>query len=260
MRPDRRLLVVVAGWLFAASSAAGCGGAEAPAGSAGRPSAGEIGAVSLPLVTESGGHRYRLRDTFIGISGPQYLQLASSDDPAETALSATLQTGSYYAALYSWRLERDDGAGQFLPVQAILMSPSVASFSILNGATTTLRFRFSTDGVIVEVGSGDLRVAVAVDEVPPVCTPFAVDDGCAPGNWCPPSGLTGLPRACISTGTIELGLPCLGAMDCVAGAACIEQSAGPVCTALCPTSDVGSACPSGGTCLTGAVDYGVCTL
>jgi hypothetical protein len=258
MGRNRTFRVVVAGWLLAASYAAGCGGAEAPTVATAGHAGGEVGTVSLPLVTETGGHRYRLHNAFIYVSGPPYLQLASSDDPAETALSAMLPTGSYYANLYNWTLERDDGAGHFRPVQASLLPPSVATFSILNGATTTLRFRFSTDGVIVEVGAGELRVDVTVDEIPPVCMPFAAEDGCAPGSWCPPSGLTALPRACMSAGTIELGLPCLGALDCVAGAACTGGDGGPVCTALCPSADVGTACATGGTCLAVKADYGVC--
>ncbi|HEY8926937.1 MAG TPA: hypothetical protein VIU64_21290 [Polyangia bacterium] len=215
--------------------------------------------VSLPLVTETGGHRYRLRNAAISISGPQYLQLATSDDPAETVLSASLPTGTYYAYLYSsWRLERDDGSGRFLPVQAEMLSSYYTSFSILNGATTTLGFRFRTDGVIVEVGAGQLKVNVSVEETSPICTPFATPDGCADGSWCPPTGLTALPRACVATGTIALGLPCLAALDCGRGAACIEGAAGPVCTALCPSSDDGLACATGGTCQAVRTDYGVC--
>jgi hypothetical protein len=249
--------VVAAAWLIAATAAAGCGG-EAPPSSTPDRADRDVGAINLPLVTETGGHRYRLRDAFISVSGPQFVQLASSDDPAETTLSATLQTGSYIAILFGWTLERDDGAGNFLPVPATLVSSQVVSFSIFNDATTTIGYRFRTDGVIVTVGSGELRVNIAVDEVAPVCTPFAAADGCAVGSWCPPAGLTGLPLACIAAGPVALALPCLGATDCVAGAACIDGGAGPVCTALCPSSDAGLACATGGTCQPAAADYGVC--
>ena len=258
MRRDRTLFVVVAGCLLAASSVAGCGGAETPPPPTEARAGDDVGTISLPLVTQTGGHLYRLRNAFLNVSGPQFVQLASSDDPTETALSAMLPTGSYFAVLYNWTLERDDGTGRFLPVQATLLSGPYANFSVFNGATTTLRFRFQTDGVIVEVGAGELRVDVAVDEVPAVCTPFAAQDGCGAGTWCPPSGLTGLPLACIATGTIEVGLACLGAMDCVAGAACLDRGAGPVCTALCASSQAGSACPAGGTCQAVTADYGVC--
>lgn len=254
MRRDRSFVAVVVVGVFAA----GCGG-ESPPSSSGVSAVADIGTVSMPLVTDTGGHRYRLRNASISISGPQNLQLATSDDPAETELSASLPTGSYFAYLYTaWTLERDDGAGQFLPVQAEMLSSPAVSFSIFNGATTTLGFRFRSDGVVVEVGSGQLKVTVSVEETPPVCTPFAAPDGCGGGTWCPPSGLTGLPRACVIAGATEVGLPCLGPTDCVAGAACIEADGGAVCTALCPAGDAGLACPSGGSCQAVRADYGVC--
>lgn len=253
---DRSFVAVVAVGLLAGWAASGCGGESPPSPTGVRA---DVGTLSLPLVTETGGHRYRLRNASISISGPQYLQLTTSDDPAETELSASLPTGSYFAYLYSfWTLERDDGAGQFLPVQAEMLSSPAASFSIFNGATTTLNFRFRSDGVVVEVGSGHLNVNVSVEETAPVCTPFAVPDGCAAGSWCPPSGLTGLPRACVTSGAIALGLPCLGATDCGAGAACVESAGGAVCTALCPASAAGLACATGGSCQAVRADYGVC--
>jgi hypothetical protein len=132
------------------------------------------------------------------------------------------------------------------------------SFTVFNGATTTIGYRFSTDGVVVTVGSGELRVNIAVDEVPAVCTPFAAEDGCAAGSWCPPTGLTGSPRACVPAGTTELGVPCLGTTDCVANSACVDGGAGPVCTALCPIDQGGSPCATGGTCQPVAADYGLC--
>jgi hypothetical protein len=256
MRRDRNLFFVTVS-LFAASLAVGCGGAGAPPAPA-AAQAGEVGTISLPLVTETGGHRYRLRTASLYVWGPQFLQLTSSDDPGETALVATLQTGRYSASLYNWTLERDDGSGQFLPVEAVLLSSPSTGFSIFNGATTTLRFDFRTDGVIVRVGSGSLRVDVTVDEIAAICTPLAAADGCGAGTWCAPAGLTGLPLACVAKGTIELGVACLGAMDCVAGAACVDAGAGAVCTALCSSSEAGAPCPGGGTCQVVAADYGVC--
>jgi hypothetical protein len=212
-------------------------------------------------VTETDGHRYRLRNAAVSISGPQFLQLASTDDPSETALSATLATGNYLAILFNWSLEQDDGTGAFHPVPATLVSGPVANFAVFNGATTTIGYRFQTDGVVVTVGAGQLRVTIAVDEVAPVCTPFAGDDGCGAGAWCPPAGLTGTQRACIAAGAGALGDPCAGPTDCGAYAACIDAGAGagPVCVALCPNSALGSSCPTGGICQPAAGDYGVCT-
>jgi hypothetical protein len=253
MRRDRIFHVVAATWLAALAS---CDTTAPPPADA----ADTAGTISFPLVTETGGHRYRLRNAALSISGPQFLQLFSTDDPAETALSAPLATGNYFAILFSWSLEQDDGTGAFRPVPATLVSGPVASFTVFNGATTTIGYRFQTDGVVVTVGAGQLRVTIAVDEIAPVCMPFADDDGCGAGAWCPPTGLTSMPRACLAAGSVALGDPCVGPIDCVAYAACIDAGAGPVCTALCPSSALGSPCATGGTCQPAAADdHGICT-
>jgi hypothetical protein len=214
------------------------------------------GVMSLPLLASENGHNYRLSNAYVYISGPQYAQLSSSGDPNETTLSATLVTGSYTAHLYNWNLERDDGDGTFRPVQASLISSVAVPFSVLNGTTTTVSYRFSTDGVIVTVGSGELEIALAVDESSATCTPFA--DDCAEGTWCPPTGLTGAPRACVPAGLIGLAQPCSAPSDCVANASCFDQGDGPVCAQLCPADAFELACASGGTCKAADAEYGVC--
>ena len=214
------------------------------------------GMMSLPLLASANGHRYRLSNAYVSINGPQYAQLSSSSDPNETTLSARLPTGSYTAYLYSWSLELDDGTGTFHPVQASLLSSYAVGFSILNGTTTTVTYQFRTDGVIVTVGSGEVRVAVAIDESSAVCTPFA--DDCAANTWCPPTGLTGTPRACIAAGLIAIGQPCSAATDCVAYASCFDLGSGPICAELCPADAFELACASGGTCQAASSEYGVC--
>jgi hypothetical protein len=238
--------------LLASPLLAGCGSST--------PEAQETtaGTFSLPLTSVANGHTYRLRNATIAIYGDASAYLQSSDDPAETQLSTQLPTGQYSAYLYYyWTLERQKADGSFEPVQATLESPSSVSFSILNGTTTTVAFRFQTDGVWVTVGSGSLDVVVAVDETAPSCEPFSSD--CGPGAWCPSSGLTGAARACVAEGSIALGEACAGPFDCVANATCISFGAGPVCTALCPSAEAGAPCSSGGTCQLAGDDYGVCT-
>lgn len=216
------------------------------------------GTFSLPLTSSANGHIYRLRNATVAVSGATFAYLQSSDDPAETQLSTRLPTGQYTAYLYyGWTLEREKADGSFEPVQATLESASFASFSILNGTTTTVAFRFQTDGVSVTVGSGALDVVVGVDETAPACEPFSSD--CGPGAWCPSSELTGAARACVAEGSIALGESCAGPFDCVANATCISFGSGPVCTALCPSADAGAPCSSGGTCQLAGDDYGVCT-
>ena len=118
----------------------------------------------------------------------------------------------------------------FGPVPATLISPSAVNFTIFNGATSTVAYQFRTDGVIVRVGAGALRVKASVDEIQPVCTPFGSD--CPDATWCPPAGLTGQPLACIAAGTTPVDSPCSGPADCVAGSACLDLGAGPFCTDL----------------------------
>jgi len=247
--------------LFAAFIALGVGltacASDAPPADSGPA---QVGRVSLPLVVSGGTHNYRLGNVYLYISGPQTTQLFSTDYPAEVALAASLQTGSYTAYLFSWTLERDDGTGTFRPLPATLISSNAVNFSIFNGGTSTISYRFQTDGVVVTVGSGDLKVKATVDEVPATCTPFGTD--CAAGTWCPPTGLTGAPRACIVAGPAAIGDPCLSPLDCVANASCIDagDGSGSVCVGLCPDLLFSMSCSTGGTCQPAGTDYGFCRL
>ncbi|HYQ04597.1 MAG TPA: hypothetical protein VER96_38250 [Polyangiaceae bacterium] len=223
------------------------------------PSSGETaasGTLSLPLIASANGHSYRLSNAYVYVYGPQYAGLYSSSNPDEQVLSTSLQTGSYTAYLQNWTLERDDGHGRFVPVQASLVSNYWVPFTIFNGTTSTVSYQFSTDGVIVTVGSGKLSVAVEVTEHPAVCTPFT--DDCGEGSWCPPTGLTGNPRACMSAGPIALGESCSSPSSCVANSSCFDLGAGPKCIELCPLENVGSECSGGGTCQESGPDYGIC--
>jgi hypothetical protein len=221
------------------------------------PSA-DVGRVSLPLIVSGGIHDYRLADVYLVIYGPQSLQLFSSADPGEVALAATLQTGSYTAYLTGWTLERDDGGGVLHPVPATLISSGAVGFSIFNGTTSTISYQFQTDGVLVTVGAGDLKVKATVNEIPAACTPFGAD--CSAASWCPPTGLTRAPRACIPAGAASIGDPCLSPFDCVANASCVDrrEGSGPVCVALCPGTTVGTNCSTGGICQSAGADYGLC--
>jgi hypothetical protein len=214
------------------------------------------GTLSLPLLASSNGHAYRLSNAYVYISGPQSTVLFSNNAPGERVLSTTLLTGNYVAYLSNWSLERDNGSGTFVPVQADLVSSYAVGFSILNGTTSTVSYQFSTDGVIVTVGSGGLDVAVTVEERAPICTPFA--DDCGAGSWCPPTGLTGAARACMPAGSIAIGQPCFAPSDCVANSSCFDLGSGPSCAELCPLDAIGTECAAGGTCQASGPDYGVC--
>lgn len=235
--------------------AAACG-ANAPddAGGAAASQEAESGTLSLALTTTVGGHSYRF-SRFRVLVSPPYIWLESYGGP-ESVLTTSLPTGQHQAYLYDWALERDDGTGNYLPVNATLISSGSLGFEILNGSSTTISFQFETDGQIVTMGSGSLTVAGRVDERAPVCT--VLGDDCGEGAWCPPAGLTGAPLACRAAGTLAIGAACEAPADCVANSACVDSGSGPLCTALCAPLDFGSACPSGGQCVGVGLDYGLC--
>ena len=246
------ILGISAGFLLALSPltfvATGC--ASAPE----RGSAEHVatGTLNLPLVTTVSGHTYRLTG-YIYYNGAAFGQLFLGD---ETELSATLPTGNYSAYLEYYSLERLDDQGNYVPVQATLVSSNFQSFTIYNLASTTISFQFQTDGLIVTVGSGNLHVAVDVTEVPPTCTILGSD--CASGLWCAPPELTGEPLACIGAGSTATGAACKSPADCVANTSCFDLGAGPVCADLCAPAAFGAACSGGGTCTKAGTDYGIC--
>jgi hypothetical protein len=182
--------------------------------------------------------------------------MITEQNPGEAVLTATLQTGSYVAFVESFQLTKDDGTGHFVPVKATSENNDI-QFSVENGTTTTITLRFQTDGTIVTVGSGQLDVGVAVDQVPPACAAFGSD--CPPGLWCPPTGLTSQPAACVAAGQVPVGGACASPSDCVANASCFDSGSGPRCSALCPPASFGAPCDTGGTCMAAGKDYGICT-
>jgi hypothetical protein len=216
----------------------------------------DAGNLSLPLQVTVGEHVYRFSyfELYVYSAG---IFLSATGDANETVLTAPLPTGQHQAVLWSWALERDDGQGNFVRVNARLSSSQYASFEILNGSTTTVSYQFETDGQIITIGSGGLAVVPEIEETAPVCAPLGAD--CGEGLWCPPSELTGAVLACRYAGSVEVGAACSGPADCVANSSCIDFGAGPVCAALCSASEFESPCPNGGTCTAAAREYGVCT-
>lgn len=214
------------------------------------------GVLNLPLITMVGDTRYRLNGV-LDVYGPTYVQLDTWNDPDGTVLTASLMTGDYTAYLFNWTLERENEAGEFVQVSASLVSPPYANFTIFNASTTTISFQFETDGSIVSVGNGNLRVTFGVTEVPPVCT--VLGDDCPEGNWCAPAELTGAGYlACIPSGTVALGEPCTSPRECVANASCFDYGSGPVCGAVCLSEEFGAECGSGGTCAPVGTQFGAC--
>ncbi|HET7545113.1 MAG TPA: hypothetical protein VFK05_34850 [Polyangiaceae bacterium] len=252
--------MIRSGFLRVFGAAFLCCAAGTLAGCSATPNARETveqsGTLSLPLSVSVGDHLYRFR-YFQAYVYPYGAFLSASGDPSETVLKAQLPTGHYQLSLWNWALDRDDGLGNFVPVQADLVSSSSVNFEVLNGSTTTVSYQFETDGQIITVGAGSLNVAARISERAPVCAPLGTD--CGEGQWCPPGELTGSPLACHYAGTVALGATCSSPFDCVANSSCIDFGAGPVCAALCSSADLDSTCPDGGTCTAAGRDYGVCT-
>lgn len=216
------------------------------------------GTLELPLRTSTNGHTYHLSGQLqitrqFPWQNPQWFDLGGD----ASTFRASLNTGEYFADLVWWGLEREDRNGSFAPVDANLVSSSSVPFRIYHGATSTIAFEFETDGAIMTVGVGSLDVRVNVTETPAACTPFTTD--CGDGFWCPPSELTGGPRACVSEGPLALGESCASPLECGADSSCFDFGTGPVCARLCDVSSSGALCADGEECVPAGADYGVCT-
>lgn len=232
--------------LSGASFTTACGSEPAP-----RDEQVAMGTLSMPLLASVGSHTYRL-EGYAYVSGPSFEYLDLNADVVTTQLV----TGNYEAYLYSWQLTRDDGSGNFQPVAATLISSYAPSFTIFNGATSTISFQFEADGLPVTVGVGTLNVKVDVSEAAPPCSPLG--DDCAQGTWCPPPELTGLPATCISAGPLAEGDPCSSPLDCPANTSCFDFGSGAACVALCAAESFELPCAANGVCTPQGADYGVC--
>lgn len=243
-------MLIGLGWLPVVLLTAGCSGE--PANDDGQESS-EVGSLSLPLVAQANGHSYRLMGSLY-VSGPTYAYLDLG--PEQEVVMTSLPAGSYLASLSAVGLTRDDGSGNFVAVNARLLSPSWLDFRIFNQATSTITIEFETDGQVVTIGSGQLNVELEVGETAPLCALLGSD--CGPEAWCAPPELTGSALSCISSGPVSEGEPCGSPLDCAANTSCLDFGAGAVCTALCLASEFGQPCASTGICTPQGIEYGVC--
>lgn len=134
------------------------------------PAAVESGQLQLSLTAQgSSGALYRLRQAELDVFsvGPNFSPgafLSTESDPLATTLEATLDIGDYVITLFpGWVLEKVQG-GEVSRVQARLLSPESQEFSIAANEETTVRYRFETNGEVVEFGQGRLIVAIEVEE------------------------------------------------------------------------------------------------
>ena len=95
------------------------------------------GTVQIPLVTQVNGSTFRLIAS-LSLYGPTYDTIYTGDDPTQTVITKTLQTGSYTAYLADWTLQKLDKDGNFKAVSAYLSSDYYVNFTIYNQSSTTI--------------------------------------------------------------------------------------------------------------------------
>jgi hypothetical protein len=225
------VLFLSMGVLWAAMFLTGCGGRSGSR----TGGSGDVGTLSLSLVATTNGHTYRLRQGSFVITGSQSIVLDSEVDPGAVALTALLGTGDYVALLSgSWFLERLDPGG-FVPVNATLTSPNPVTFRISAGATTSVPFRFATNGIIVVIGTGTVSITTEVTEIGDgvatcgdgVVTGTEQCDGSALGSQsCASRGFGGGSLACRSSCTFDFS-------GCTVRCVAPDQTAGDCRTQTC---------------------------
>ena len=128
----------------------------------------DLGTVRLELGTTANGHSYQLAQAVFTINTTPATVLNSdpAPNPDVTALTATLGAGSYNVTLApGWILYRLDTSGP-AQVNATLMASSI-DFTVTAGVTSTVPFRFVTDGTLVVVGgTGTAAIKPVVTEMP----------------------------------------------------------------------------------------------
>jgi hypothetical protein len=227
----------------------------------------EAGTLRMSLTGQTNGTTYRLRNAIFEIAGPSSTLLDSETDPNAATLVATLATGGYTIFLRNaWALERQTTSG-FEPVQATLLSSNPRAFEIIASSTTSVSFRFATDGSIVDIGTGDLEVSIEVvdqgDGGTAGCSLLS-QTGCAAGEGCYPVAVG--ESVCAPAGTVPAGGTCAFLNDCAAGTSCFQLDTQAQCLTLCdpglPSCGAGEACaefqPGAGACIGDGGGGGAC--
>jgi hypothetical protein len=191
------------------------------------------GSMSLALAAAGpDGAVYRLRNAAIHVSGPTAAVIETEADPFATVRSVSAAPGNYeIIILEGWSFERVDPIrGTATSVEATLASPNPQAAHVAPGNATTVRLRFTVDGLgDVVLDPGQINVGIEVGA--PSCEP-APQGGCADGKKC--TDFQGNSR-CAPDGNVAEGGACTtegGVDDCAAGSFC---QAG-VCTRLCGIS------------------------
>lgn len=243
-----RSLGLVFALTLAAGSVAGC---ASNAGDHGGNHEGDVGTLALSLSGQTNGNTYRLRNATFDIVGPTTTTLDSETDPNANILAATLTTGGYSIALRDgWSLEKVLPMGA-QTVNAQLASPNPTSFMIGSGATASVVFQFSTDGTIVQIGTGRVEVSIGVTETGMAGCDILAQTGCPAGQACYLAGMDGLTPTCAGVFDVKPpGAACMFQNECLTPGFCglPDPNLPPQCVAVCALNGMGPACQAGSVC------------
>lgn len=122
-----------------------------------------VGTIALPLeATAPSGVTYRLDGQF-SITGASVLTISSADH-AGASIVQELRVGEYLIRLEpGWTLVRITDGGFVPAANATLVSANPQSFTILEGETASVVFKFEVDGEVV-FAKGTLELSIAIDE------------------------------------------------------------------------------------------------
>jgi len=129
---------------------------------------GDVGTISLELVSRTPESTYHLRTASFAIAGPTTTTLTTdSADSEATSLHAKLAVGHYTVTLADgWALYRGATGAAEVRVAATLLSANPASFDVTSNGTTFVPFRFATDGLVIATGAtGTVEVSAEVNEL-----------------------------------------------------------------------------------------------
>jgi hypothetical protein len=226
----------------------------------------QTGTVRMSLTSTTGATVYRLRNAMFDIAGPVSATLDGEVDPNVTVLTVSLPAGTYTSTLRAgWVLQQLDSTGQYVDVEATLISDNPATVEILGGGTRNLVYQFQTNGTIVTIGDGTLAISISVlatgsggSGSTGACTPF-ISGTCPAGDWCGVIDTSGT-TACIPIGPLTVGSACDGTVNCVQNALCAATGTGAAqCTEVCSLTDPTLAPCSTGTCQdAGIPGEGIC--
>lgn len=224
------------------------------------------GALTMKLTGESNGVTYRLRNATFDINGPEIATVDTEDDPEATSIDLSLSSGHYEVLLRDgWALQRMDAEGP-TTVQATLVSANPLETEIIAGSRSHSVFRFSTDGGIVDIGTGELSITFEVDGVDSddggvptadSCDPLQPETTCPTGEGCYISSSDG-DGACLPAGRLVVGDECSSVDECAPGSVCTQDPSTEAlrCIELCDLA--APDCSTGACADMGIPEIGLC--